>query len=451
MNAEVLIVVQAPRNPKLFINVLPPVGALSIVSYLRSRGVRASVRDCNVQELSDEEIGRAEIIGLSVNVSNVENSLETARRVKSRWPGKRVVAGGPFCISAPERLLEEGTVDAVAVGEGEETLLEMAGGKEWPDIKGLWFKDGAGRAVFTGPRPWIEDLDGLPFPALDLVPLEKYYSPVKKTLPVSSLISSRGCPYNCIFCFKTMGNRWRARSPGNVVDEIEWQVRELGVREICIYDDNFTMDTERAAEISDEILRRGIDVSLQLTNGVRVDRLTRELVRKLKAAGVWIIGVAPESGSPETLERIGKRFSLEQVRRSVRWCKDEGIRTYSFFMVGFPWETRGHIEETIDFAVSLDTELTQFSRVVPFPGTRLHDIIPKASSPADPGLRDQGLFYGGVSHELEGLAGGELEGLIKKAYRRVYLRPGKMVRLISMLSWGDLWRLFSYSVTTDSI
>lgn len=409
-----------------------------------------TVKDCAIEPLHDEDLGGADIIGLSVNISNVEKSLETARRVKEQWPAKLVIAGGPLGASMPERLLGEGCLDAVAAGEGEEIVSEIAAGRDLSHIRGLYIRGENGGCSFTGEREWIADLDRLPFPALHRVDLDRYYSPIKKSLPISNLISSRGCPYGCIYCFKTMGNRWRARSAGNVVDEIQWQVRTLGVREICIYDDNFTMDTARAEEIGEEIIRRGIKVHLQLTNGIRADRVTRQALRTLKAAGVWIVGIAPESGNAETLQKIHKGFDLEAVTRVRRWCREEGISTYSFFMMGFPWETESHIADTIRYATTLDTELTQFSRVTAFPGTQLYAIVSQERRGTPP-LRDQGIFYGGVLHDTPGLSPERLARLIRRAYARVYLRPGKMLRLIRMLSLRDLWHLFWYSIRTGSI
>ena len=451
MAQSVLLVFESPRRKQLFINTLPPLGILGIASFLRARGIPVRVRDCCIDTLTDDDLRAADIVGLSVNISNVERSLETARRVRRAFPGKTVIAGGPLCASIPARMAREECLDAVAAGEGEEIMAEAAEGKPLGEIRGLYLRDGSGGVSCTGERPWITDLDRLPFPALDMVDLPRYYSPVKKARPISNLISSRGCPYGCIYCFKTMGSTWRARYQKNVVDEIEWQVRELGVREICIYDDNFTMDPRRAEEICDGILDRGIRVRLQLTNGIRADRVTRETIRKLKRAGAWIVGVAPESGSAETLKRIGKGFVLPQVDQAVRWCREEGIRTWSFFMVGFPWETEGDVEETICYATALSTDLTQFSRVTAFPGTALYDILGGAGKGGDFNLVDHGLFYGGVSHETPGLSDESLARLVKRAYRRVYLRPGKMLRLVTMLSPLDLWKLFFYSVTTGSV
>lgn len=451
MTRTVLLIFQSPKRRGLFINVLPPLGILSISSYLTSKGVPVIVKDCSIDTLRDEDMHRADIIGLSINVSNIENSLSTIERISRTWPEKRIVVGGPFPMSAPEQLIRQEGIHAVAIGEGEEVMHQLATEESWHYIKGLYLKDNAGKISFTGEREPIKNLDRLPFPALDRVDLSRYYSPIKKALPISNIMTSRGCPFNCIFCFKTMGGAWRARSAKNVADEIEWQVRALGAREICIYDDNFTMDVKRAEEICDEIIERKIKVRLQLTNGIRVDRLTRATLQKLKAAGVWLVGVAPETGNRETLRRISKGFDLDKVSDVVRWCKEEGLATYSFFMIGFPWEKKAHIEDTIRFAAGLDTELTQFSRVTAFPGTALYDILLREGAIGETTLRDQGLFYGGVAHSVEGISDAELRRLITRAYRRTYLRPGKWLRLLRMLSMRDLWNLLVYSLTTKSI
>jgi len=451
MAYSVLLTMQAPRRKSLYINTLPPLGLLSITSSLKSQGIPVRVRDCYIDTIAESDVHRADIVGLSVNIANVEESLEAAAHIKKTWPEKKVIFGGPLCMSVPEEVIRQEGVDAVAVCEGEELMCELALGRPWHEVRGLYLKDAEGKPFFTGQREWIKNLDRLPFPALDMVDLRRYYSPVKKALPISSIITSRGCPYNCLFCMKSTGSTWRARSPENVVNEIVWQVRELGVHEICIYDENFIMDAARAEDICDRIMSRKIRVRIQLTNGIRVDHLTRSLISTLKAAGVWIVGVAPETGNRETLKRIGKRFDLDKVTEAVRWCREEGLATWSFFMIGFPWETVSQIENTIRYAAALDTELTHFARVIAFPGTRLYEMISVNKTAGANALCDHGLFYGGVSHEIAGVTERELQRLIIKAHRAVYLKPGKWLRLLRMLSPGDLWRLFLYSFVTGNV
>lgn len=451
MSGNVLLIMQSPRKKSFYINNLPPIGLLSIASFLKSQNIPVRVRDCYIAMVSEDDLHRADIVGLSINIANVENSLKMAAHIKEAWPKKKVILGGPFCMSLPDELIRQPGVDAVAVCEGEELMCELVSGKPWDEVKGLYLKDMEGKPFFTGQREWIKDLDRLPFPSLDMLDIRRYYSPVKKALPISSIITSRGCPYNCIFCMKSTGPTWRARSAKNTVDEIEWQVKKLGVREICIYDENFTMDIRRAEEICNLIISRKIHVHLQLTNGIRVDKLTRSLIPVLKLAGVWIIGVAPETGNSETLRRIGKGFGLDKVTDAVRWCRKEGLAVWAFFMIGFPWESISQIENTIRYAVALDAELTHFARVIAFPGTQLYKVSrPNRIADWDV-LHDRGLFHGAIIHQATDLTEMSLNRLITKAYRTVYFQPVKWFRLLHMLSWRDLWRLFLYSLMTRNV
>jgi radical SAM superfamily enzyme YgiQ (UPF0313 family) len=451
VSTGVAIIVQAPTRKGLYANVLPPIGPLGLASYLTSRTVPCAVFDCFVQEFQLRDIEPFGIVGFSINISNMEKSLETISLIKCAFPQKKIAVGGPLCTSDPAFFTQNPCIDAVFVGEAEESLWEYAAAVGSEPIRGVYIRAADGRWVYTGPRPYCENLDSLPFPALDQVRIERYNSPIKKALPISNLISSRGCPYGCIFCFKTMGSRWRARSAGNVVDEVQWQVEKFGVREICIYDDNFTMDMQRAEEICDGILRRGIRVHLQLTNGVRVDRLSEPLLKKLKAAGLWIIGLAPETGSEETLRRINKGFDLKRTLEVASWCRTLGIRTWSFFMIGFPWETEEDIEQTIRFAERLDTEFTQFTRVTPFPQTALYSMMQQEYNMPSSPQGEIGLFYGGVPFKHKHLAPNVINKMIKRAYRRVYLKPRKMLRLLRTLRFRDLLALAFYSLRTGNV
>lgn len=447
---EFLLVNQAPIRREMFVNVLPPVGLLSIAAYVEKKGIPVDVVDCYIDDLSGRDIQKYEKIGFSINIANVENSLKTIYGLKRQFPEKEFIVGGPLCNSMPENFIRTEGIDVVVVGEGEETVYELLTETNREKIKGIFFQNGKGGFVATEPRQWIADLDTLPYAALNKVDITKYYSPIKKGLPISNLMSSRGCPYQCTFCFKSMGSKWRCRSPENVVDEIEWQVKDLGVKEICVYDDNFTLDEKRSEQICDLMLERGIKVHLQFTNGLRIDKLNRVLLEKMKLAGTWIIGLAPETGNEETMKRIKKKFDLDQAREVSKLCHECHINTYGFYMVGFPWETQEEIEDTIRFALELDTDLAQFSRVTPLPNTELFEMVFPEGCDID-FTKERGLFHGKPSGVSTCVGWEDVEGLIKSAYRRYYLRPGRVLRLLALLSIRDLWTLFTYSILTKNI
>jgi len=445
---KVLLVHHRPTEPSLYINTLPPLGTLGMVSYLRSKGFEAKGVDCNIDNLSEDSIIWADVIGFTVTNSNVVNSIETASRIKEKHPEKKIVAGGPYITSYASYFIKKPYFDAIITGEGEITFLDYLKANVKTNVKGLYLmKDGI--PFFTGTRERVKDLDIFPFPALGDVDIKKYNCPMKKRKPISSIITSRGCPYGCIFCYHPLGRKWTYRSAKNVVDEIEWQVNKFGVREICVVDDNFTLDIKRAEKICDLIIERGIDIRLQLWGGIRVDRVNEALIKKLKGAGCWMAAIAPETGNPETLKKIKKVSTLDQAIKVRKWLKESKICTYAFFMVGFPWETEEEIKKTIEFAKKLDAEFTQFSRVLPFKGTELYDMIGIKENEDDI-MKEKGLFYG-LNYKVPGLSDEKIQKLIKKAYRDIYLNPIKMVKLLRILSIRNIFDLFVYSILTKSI
>jgi radical SAM superfamily enzyme YgiQ (UPF0313 family) len=368
---KVLIILEPSTHP---VDLGQPVhlGPLYILSYLESRGIHADFLDRQAERRRKLDVEHYSIIGFSVNVNNVTNSVKSASRIKKSHPQTQIVFGGPFATAYPELLLKNAFIDAVVAGEGELTFYELVSGMDKSKIRGLHFKEN-GAMRFGGPRAWNRDLDALPFPAIHRLDLRRYNMFYSRELPVSSIITSRGCPFDCAFCFHNMGHEWRERSPGNVADEIEWQVNKLGVKELMIVDDNFTFNRERAERIFDEIIRRKIKVSIQYANGVRADLLDKNLLEKAKAAGVWVLTVAPETGSPETLKKLNKKFKLDDTRRAIRLAKEAGLATEAFFLVGLPDETEEDLRETLRFAESLDTDFVTLSRFISFPQNRLTD------------------------------------------------------------------------------
>jgi anaerobic magnesium-protoporphyrin IX monomethyl ester cyclase len=446
---SVLFIVASPVEKGKYANALPPLGILSMATVLRNKGFKADVTDCCIESLDKHNIAEYDLIGFSIMISNIENTLKTINEVKQNYPEKLIIIGGPHVNSNPTFFFENKFIDLIAVGESERTILELMEKKSPIGVRGLYYKDEKNKTVFNGERERIRNLDELPFPDLSLVDYKKYDVIIKKKKYISSIMTTRGCPFSCTFCFHSIGRQWAARSPENVVDEIEYQVKKFGIKEICIFDDNFTLNVARAKKICRLIIDRKINVILQFTNGIRVDRVDKELLQLLKDAGLWLVGVAPESGSAETLQKINKKFNLDKVEEVVRWCHEIGLNTHSYFMVGFPWETREHIQKSIDLSLKLDTDLTQFSRVVPLPGTKLFEQM---ELDINEGFeRDRGLFYGNVQHSIEKISEAEIHKLIKKGYRAFYFNPIRIWRIFKMLSLVSLLRLVKYSLTTESV
>lgn len=445
---KILLIVESPSKKDEFINVLPPLGVLSIASYLESKGLKVDVIDYNV-EANKKIVNFSDylLIGFSVNCSNKIRSLELAKRIKTKHPATEIVFGGPDIIGAPLEYIKKEFIDAVIFGEGEEALYEYIKKSNKKKIHGLYYKDKNGKVIFTGKQIAKPDLEKLPFPALDKIPLDQYYSPIKKKKKFSSIITSRGCPYQCIFCFNHLGKKWRAQSPERVVSEMEWQKQKFGVQEFIVYDDNFALDIKRALKICDLIIEKKLNIKFQFQNGLRCDNLTKDLLIKMKKAGCWLIAIAPETGNQETLEKIKKNAKLEKFQEVVQWCKEVGISTYSFFMLGFPWESKKELLDTIRFAIKLDTDLVQFSRVIPFKNTKLFDYVDKK----DPSFEEYNLFLGSNRFQLKDVSENEFNEIIKLGYQKCYLKPRKMFKLLKILRFKDILKLALFARKSKSI
>jgi anaerobic magnesium-protoporphyrin IX monomethyl ester cyclase len=349
--------------------------------------------------LSNKEIaGRIEqyspdVVGISVPFSGwSKTAFEVAAVTKEADKKIVTVLDGQHPSARPEDYLSDPNVDFVIIGEAELTMLELVDTlkkKAKPDLKkiqGIAFIK-KGKMIVTSPRPAIEDLNSLPLPARHLLPMEEYFAAIKE-YPLAggemherwaTMTTSRGCPYNCVFCsiHTVMGKKWRCRSPESVVDEIEHLVRIYKIKQIDFFDDNMTLDKERMENICDLIVKRGLDIEWYTPNGVRADTLDENLLTKMKTAGCKKIKIAPESGVQRVVNQIIKKNqNLEDVEKAVVLSKKVGIEVGCFFVIGLIGETKEDIEATINYAYKLKrlgAERFYFSVATPLYGTELYD------------------------------------------------------------------------------
>jgi radical SAM superfamily enzyme YgiQ (UPF0313 family) len=271
-------------------------------------------------------------------------------------------------------------------------MLELVGALEeraprgLKEIRGIAFAKN-GQTIITAPRPLIQDLDSLPFPARHLLPMEEYFAATRENPLIAGevhkrwtiMITSRGCPYDCVFCsiHTVMGKQWRGRSPENVVDEIEEVVRTYHIEQIDFFDDNMTLDRKRMQNICDLIIKRKLHVEWQTPNGIRADTLDENLLRKMKKAGCKKIRVAPESGVQRVVDQtIKKKQSLGHVEKAVILSKKVGLKVGCFFVMGLIGETKADMEATINYACKLKklgADRFYFSIATPLYGTELYE------------------------------------------------------------------------------
>jgi anaerobic magnesium-protoporphyrin IX monomethyl ester cyclase len=350
------------------------------------------------QGLKNEEIAdrirrwSPEIVGIDIPFSGWSKAaFEVAAVVKSVDKDIIIVVDGLHPTARPEDCLSHPSIDFVVRGEPEYTMFELVGAlekgttPELEKIKGIGFIKN-GKNVITSPRPEIQDLDSLPFPARHLLPMEEYFAAVKENpirgvirKPWAIMITSRGCPHNCVFCSEhiVMGRRWRKRRPENVVDEIEQLVQNYSIKQIDFYDNNMTLNKKRAEKICDLMMERKLDIEWYVPTGVRADTLDEELLTKMSASGCKGLRIAPESGVQRIVnDVIKKNLDLKDVEKAVVLAKKAGIKIGVFFILGLIGETKEDMNETIRFAYKLrqlGADSFHFSIAMPLYGTELYE------------------------------------------------------------------------------
>ncbi|MFW9769216.1 MAG: B12-binding domain-containing radical SAM protein, partial [Candidatus Thorarchaeota archaeon] len=291
-------------------------------------------------------------------------------------PAILVVVGGAHVTFQDEQVLRDcPEIDVVVRGEGEVTmnaLLEkIDSAVSHSSVEGTTSRRN-GTIVRNPDRPYISNLDSLPFPAYDLLGLQHYFPKGDRFAP---MITSRGCPYQCTFCSSSRitGKRWRGRSPANVMEEIQFLQSRYGVRDVTFIDDLFTFDHQRVADICELINREADDITWTCSS--RADIMSRhpEMAGWLKKAGCHTVYIGAESGSQRVLNIIKKGIRLNQIVRSVRIAKKVGLQVVLSFILGIPGETEEDMRSTVDFACRLDPDLAQFTICTPYPGTPIYE------------------------------------------------------------------------------
>jgi anaerobic magnesium-protoporphyrin IX monomethyl ester cyclase len=448
----------------------PHLGLAYLAAVSEKRGDEVLVFDADVE---DEPIIDAvrrfdpQIIGITANTPQIKQAWRTAQAIKS-IKDIPVVVGGPHPSVLPLESVEHPEIDVVVKGEGEETWLQLCrlvekGHTQKADfaardlldeqagalsgLLGIAYKLNNGEVVDQPSAPPIADLDELPFPAYHFFKMERYTNLQPATDRVDgsrsfSILTSRGCPYRCIFCSQSiMPQKWRARSAASVLAEWRHLVEDLGAQEIGVLDDSANIMVDRLLEISQALIDNKLNhVPWIFVNGIRANLATPELLAKMKQAGLKRTAFGVETGDPDILLSIDKKIDHDTIRRAFKNAKSVGIETIGFFIIGLPGETEETMENTIRFACEVDPLIANFSMMTPYPGTKVYELARRYGRLLVDDWEDYVFFDARARYEMGDMTAELIERKWKEAYRRFYLRPHRIWKTVSRLDFWLNWR-----------
>jgi len=365
---------------------IQPMGLLYLASMLRRAGHRVRIIDGEVEQIGHDDLAaivaseRPDFFGITSTTAQATRAFALAQAVKAKAPETFVALGGPHASSLPERSMQEcDALDAVVFGEGERTILEIMGRlaarESLEGVHGTAYR-GPGGIVVNASRELIEDLDTIPFPAWDLIPMQKYVASTwfpNKVKQYTNVFTSRGCPYGCTFCGAktTWTRKFRARSPENVVAEMEEVYKRFGIPNFFISDDLFTLKRTRVMEICTLILEKQLPLTWTCLS--RVNTIDAEMLALMKKAGCYLISYGLESGSQEVLDKLDKGTTVEQGIKAVEMTKAAGIKVFGSFMIGSPGETPETVEATIRLIRKMKLDEVGLGVTTAYPGTDLFE------------------------------------------------------------------------------
>lgn len=425
---------------KRFLAPMPPITQAYIAAALEQAGVDVRFYDDSLAGGNHAALSRVllamkpEIVGLSPVTAAMPGVERVASLVRHLCPETKIVMGNIHADIFYSEILSRGLADIVVHGEGEITAVELCEelAKHQPDlqkVKGISFvRDN--KVITTEMRPYIENLDDLPFPAWHLFPLEKYrifnFARVKE--PGMLVLGSRGCPFRCTYCsLKIMGTARRRRSPQNIADEFEYLHDRFGFVQGSFIDPIFPLSKKEGLAFAEEITRRGLHKKMIWVTETRTDLVDRELLQAMADAGLRRIMFGFEAGDPEQLKKICKGAKFDTGFEAVNAARDANLEIIGFFMLGIPGETTQTMQATIDYARALDVDFAKFTVFVPFPGTVVYYDLLKKDKIAAPNDWQRYTSYPTKKmppiYVPDGLTDAQIIAYQRKAYASFYLRP----------------------------
>jgi anaerobic magnesium-protoporphyrin IX monomethyl ester cyclase len=424
----------------------PPMDLMMMASSLEGLVIDCKIKDYPIEggswpDFKSDFCGfNPDLLILSITTPTLKHDLISCRIAREMNPKVLTIAKGAHFLIHDYQVLEEfGDLDIIIRGESEMVIKEIVTNSDRSSVNGITYRDN--HSIKRNPdRAFLEDLALLPLPARHLIK-NKLYTRPDTGEPMAVIETSRGCPGNCIFCLVTevAGKKIRNRSPDSIVNEIKVCINKYNIHNFHFKSDTFTWNKGWVLELCGNILQHKLDINWICNS--RVDTIDRERISWMRKAGCWAIGLGIESGNQEILDRIKKGITLKQSQEAVQLCKEYGIKTYAYFIIGFPWDSEKTVDDSIRFAIELNPDFVDFFLPYPFPGTELerialeHNLIKKAGDTK---------AYSQAAMDTFFLTNAKLLQLRKKALRKFYFRPRYILKTLGKASSPAVFRNYFY-------
>lgn len=421
----------------------PPLGLALAASLLEKNNIPVSILDLQVEPLDAEQLEtkikeiNPQIIGLSSSTPVIKEAFKIAEIAKKALPEVKIVLGGVHATVMPQECIENKNIDIVARGESEYTFLELCTLNDLSKIDGITYKTKEGTITNKDREP-VKYLDELPFPAYHLLPMHKYKPALGtyKRLPAMIMLTSRGCPGRCTFCYSGIKEKnIRTRSEENVIAEIKFLKEKYGIKEINFYDDVFTLFRNKVVRLCNTIIKERLDITWSCMS--RINLIDKELLNIMKKAGCHSICYGIESADETILKNIQKFIDLNKAREVIKLTKEVGIEVRISLMFGNPGETEETMEKTINFALETDPDVVLFNIATAYPGTEMYTDAKAKGYLIERSWEEYDLAN--YTLQLQNLSEEKIKEYYKKAYRRFYFRPSYILKRLSKIrSFTDI-------------
>ncbi len=433
---------QQPVENLIVIPPLPPTDLMYLASIAEQCGLEAKIRDYSLggDLLKDLKEFTPDYLVANIATPTFKTDMEAVANAKQLYPNIiTIIKGAPFLTYSDNVVYENPFVDYVIIGEPELTLKDILNELPNEEIKGICYKENF-QNVKNELRPFNNNLDDLPFPARHLIDNSIYTRPDNGKVQAVIKVS-RGCPFHCFFCLATpvSGVKVRTRSAENIISEIKECVNKYGIKNFLFWSDIFNFDRAWTIDLCKKIIKSGLKITWSANT--RANTMDEELAQIMYKAGCRLVSIGVESGSQEILDKIGKKITLNEVRNTVKILKRNKIKIYNYFVIGLPWETEKTVEETVKFAIELDSNFISFYTAVPLPGTK-YFAYAMMNKLVEGELSFDNAYYT-PSVRSHNLSKQRILELHKQAVKRFYLRPAFIIKtLLDLKSFAEIKNYF---------